>query len=65
MDYFKKKVIKNSNKIKKCFLDTLFPPRCVGCNREGSYICENCEFFVSENSLVCPECGEMSFTGKK
>jgi competence protein ComFC len=36
------------NKIKEGIIDVLMPKKCLGCGREGSYICENCEIFLSE-----------------
>lgn len=51
-------------KIKNLVLDILFPKFCVGCGREGKYICNKCEIFISENSLICPVCGQASFTGE-
>lgn len=32
----------------KDLLDVLLPKRCLGCGREGKYICDNCEIFLSE-----------------
>ncbi|HMA59577.1 MAG TPA: double zinc ribbon domain-containing protein [Halanaerobiales bacterium] len=64
MNNFKMKVIKSSNKIKNCFLNTLFPPKCIGCKKEGSYICKDCEIFISESTLICPICGRESFKGE-
>ena len=29
-------------------LDILFPRFCLGCSREGSYICKDCQIFLSE-----------------
>ena len=29
-------------------LDILFPKTCLGCGREGTYICKDCEIFLSE-----------------
>ncbi len=49
--------------LKEGFFDILFPRFCVGCRKEGKYICSKCSEFLSENSLVCPMCGESSFTG--
>lgn len=40
-------------------LDLLFPPRCLGCDREGSYLCPDC--VASAPWLVppfCPLCAE-------
>lgn len=35
-------------KIKDGLLDILLPRFCVGCGREGLYICKDCEVFLSE-----------------
>ena len=45
-------------------LDILFPKLCIKCSKEGSYICSNCELFMSENALICPVCGHSSFSGE-
>ena len=29
-------------------MDILFPKTCLGCGREGTYICKDCEIFLSE-----------------
>ncbi len=36
------------SKIKNGILDILFPKMCLGCGREGLYICKDCEVFLSE-----------------
>lgn len=36
------------NKIKEAILDSLLPRHCIGCKKEGQYICDNCELFLSE-----------------
>ena len=36
------------NKIKEAILDSLLPKYCIGCKKEGQYICDNCELFLSE-----------------
>jgi ComF family protein len=45
-------------KLKRVALDLLFPPWCLGCGKEGSYLCESCRrqlpFVVPP---VCPRCG--------
>lgn len=43
----------------------LFPRFCLGCGKEGKYICENCQNFLGEASLICPVCSKPSFTGEK
>ncbi len=50
-------------KFKEEFLDVVFPRFCVGCKKEGVYICNRCSRFLSENSLICPICGDPSYTG--
>ncbi|MBI2626481.1 MAG: ComF family protein [Candidatus Nealsonbacteria bacterium] len=42
------------NKIKENILDILLPRFCVGCGREGLYICKNCEVFLSEVENTIP-----------
>jgi len=43
---------------KRVALDLLFPPYCIGCGREGSYICGRCERELSFISPpVCAICG--------
>jgi ComF family protein len=32
----------SKNKLKEFFLDLLFPKFCLGCQKEGSYLCEDC-----------------------
>lgn len=34
--------------IKDLLLDVLFPKLCVGCGKEGKYICAKCSIFISE-----------------
>lgn len=44
--------------LKRVALDLLFPPYCIGCGREGNYICSRCERelpFISPP--VCEVCG--------
>ena len=33
-------------------LDILFPKKCVGCGKEGQYICQKCEIFLSEVNMT-------------
>jgi ComF family protein len=44
--------------LKRVALDLLFPPYCIGCGREGNYICDRCSrelVFISPP--VCRFCG--------
>jgi len=51
--------------IKNHLLDLFFPKFCVGCKKEGNWLCENCkEDMIAVISQVCPECGRLSLKGK-
>lgn len=39
------------NKIKEGIIDILLPKKCLGCGEEGTYICKNCEVFLSEVNM--------------
>lgn len=41
-------LFKALDKTKAWLLDTLLPRSCLGCGREGRYICDKCEVFLSE-----------------
>jgi len=42
------------HKIKEGALDILLPKKCVGCGREGKYLCQKCSLFLSEAPLIFP-----------
>ena len=42
------------SKTKEWMLNILFPKFCVGCGREGLYICKDCEIFLSEVENTIP-----------
>lgn len=46
----KKRFISLTNRemLKELLLDILIPKKCLGCRKEGQYICHNCETFLSE-----------------
>ncbi len=45
-------------KLKGIALDLLFPQWCIGCGREGDYICHSCRQLMSLIvPPVCPRCG--------
>ncbi len=50
--------------IKNIILDILFPTSCIGCGKEGRYICDECNVFISETMPVCPVCCNSSFFGE-
>lgn len=41
-------IFKALDKTKVWLLDILLPRSCLGCGREGRYICDKCEIFLSE-----------------
>lgn len=44
-------------KIKKFFLDTLFPIRCLSCQKEGCWICDKCFRKIAlKKDQFCPIC---------
>ncbi len=51
--------------IKRALLDLLFPPRCVGCGKAGTWFCEECyaqiEFIQPP---LCPRCGRPTIGGR-
>ena len=51
-------------KTKEILLNTLFPAFCVGCKKEGRYLCEKCSVFISEAAFICPMCEKQSFLGE-
>lgn len=45
-------------KLKRIALDLLFPPWCIGCGREGEFICHSCrQSLLAITPPVCPRCG--------
>jgi len=52
-------------KAKNWTLDLLFPILCVGCGKEGKYICDDCSVFLSENAQICPVCQKTSLSGER
>lgn len=49
----------------KFLWDILFPKRCVGCKKFGSYLCANCLSSIKQfEEFVCPVCLKRSVIGK-
>jgi len=44
-------------------LDLVFPKTCLGCRREGNYICSNCVAKVRLAKPICPNCERPSIDG--
>ena len=45
-------------------LDILFPKKCVGCNKVGSYFCPDCISNVYPANLICPVCSRAALDGQ-
>lgn len=44
-------------------IDLFFPKICVGCRREGQYICDNCQRKLITPEPICPMCCKPSLDG--
>ena len=53
-------MLKELIKIKEWLIDVLMPKFCVGCGREGTYICKDCEIFLSEAECNMKEAEPLS-----
>jgi ComF family protein len=50
--------------LKKVALDLLFPRWCIGCGKEGDYICHACrELLPAISPPICPRCGRPQSQG--
>lgn len=45
-------------------LDILFPKKCIGCKKEGSYFCQDCVSNILQTYLVCPQCQDLAIGGQ-
>ncbi|MBI2596645.1 ComF family protein [Candidatus Daviesbacteria bacterium] len=45
-------------------LDILFPKKCIGCKKEGSYYCQSCISNILQADLVCPRCEGLAVGGQ-
>ncbi|MBI2020529.1 ComF family protein [Candidatus Daviesbacteria bacterium] len=48
----------------KILFDILFPRKCVGCGKVGSYFCPSCVRDIKQTDLVCPRCEKPSIGGQ-
>ncbi len=47
------------DQVKAKLIDFLYPPRCVGCGNEGSFVCACCEASLPRlTSPLCSSCGQ-------
>lgn len=47
----------------RVILDFLFPKKCAGCSKTGSYLCADCVKEIKQTELVCPFCERPSLGG--
>ena len=60
-----KNILANYAKIKNFLLDILFPIQCLGCQKEGTYLCSSCfKTIPLKEKQVCPHCQRASLLGK-
>ena len=45
-------------------LDLLFPKKCIGCKKEGTYFCQGCVSNIMQTDLVCPVCEDLAVGGQ-
>lgn len=45
-------------------LDLLFPKKCVGCKKTGTYFCTECISNITQTDLVCPKCEKAAVGGQ-
>jgi ComF family protein len=52
-------VLPQLKELKGAALDFLFPRFCVGCGKEGDFICDSCQASLARiEASVCPQCGK-------
>ena len=58
-------VLPRLTRLKGLALDFLFPRWCVGCGREGSFLCSSCQHSLPRiGTPVCPRCGKPQADGQ-
>lgn len=45
-------------------LDLLFPKKCAGCGKTGTYFCRKCMFGILQKDLICPACERFALGGQ-
>lgn len=59
-----KTLLQYISKSRDVFLDALFPAVCIGCGKEGNYVCGRCTLFLNEAEPICPRCYRQNITGE-
>lgn len=55
--------MKNLSYMKKILLDLIFPISCLGCQKDGSFLCDSCKSSLNFINPVCFVCGRLSLLG--
>jgi len=42
----------------------IFPPKCAGCGKQGSYFCSKCLLTIKEATQICPVCERPNLFGQ-
>ena len=59
------RIIKKIKKLLLCFIDILFPKKCLGCRQEGEWLCQNCFLKIPTNkSQICIVCHSKTKQGE-
>ena len=45
-------------------IDVFYPKICVGCSRQGEYICQDCQRKLRKPEDICPQCCKPSLDGR-
>jgi ComF family protein len=60
-----KKLNKNLSSFYNFLLDLIFPKYCVGCGKEGVWLCKDCkEKIIYIKNPTCPSCNRLTSNGK-
>jgi ComF family protein len=58
-------VLAQLTKLRGAALNLLFPQFCVGCGKEGAFLCDSCLHSLPRIELpICPRCGRPQATGR-
>lgn len=57
--------MRNFKKIKNFLLDVFFPKFCLGCGKEKTWLCEDCQALLEiQEENFCPVCGKLTLDFK-
>ena len=63
-EYHKMKVLPLVKRLGDTALDLVFPKSCMGCGREGDFLCSSCRrLLVIVAPPLCPKCGRTQING--